>query len=138
MMCAEEFSHDFIHYDLSMKEIKRLTGIPVSGQDLAVVTRLAADRRIVQPSTPGKLLWFKSVNSLAIVDTHTFKDTEVNNFWTYSGSKCVSIFVTATNDLKRYAGIGMSPEGVETLHVYDIAGGTGFASASISKLFKSS
>lgn len=137
MICTEEYSHDLIHYDLSMKEIKRLPGTPVPNQFMAIVKNLLHDRRIIQPSIQGKILWPKSLHSLSVVDTHSFKDTEVNNFWTYSGKKCLSVFVTATNDLKRFAGIGMSPEEVETLHVYDIAGGTGFASASISKLFKS-
>jgi hypothetical protein len=137
MIVTEELSHDMIHYDMSMHEIKRIPGVEISESLLPSLKKIISDRRIVQPAANNKLLWLSSVHTLSIVDTHTFKPTEIKNFWTYSGQKCIGIFATATSDLKRFAGIGLSPEGVETLHVYDMAGGTGFASASISKLFKS-
>lgn len=136
VIACEEFTHNLIHYDISGREIKRLNGIPVPENMKPTLKKVIKDRRIVQPLAQGKLLWMNALSNLSVVDTKTFKATEVNNFWTYCGQKCASIFATATTDFKRFAGIGLSPEGTETLHVYDIAGGTGFASASINKLFK--
>lgn len=136
-MVTEEFTHDLVHFDMSMKQIKRLPGVEITDALMPHLKKLLTDRRMVQPASKTQILWLSSVHTLSIVDTHTFKPSEVKNFWTYSGQKCLAIFATATPDLKRFTGIGLSPEGVETLHVYDIAGGTGFASASISKLFKS-
>lgn len=136
MIATEEFTHNLIHYDMSAKEIKRLPGLPVPDNTLPTLKKILSDRKVVQPSVQNKILWMNSISNLSIVDVQTFKASEVNNFWTYCGQKCISIFVTASIDFKRFAGIGLSPEGVETLHVYDLAGGTGFASASINKLFK--
>lgn len=137
MIAAAEYSHDLIHFDMKASEIKRLEGAVVPENMILTVKKLLGDRKVVQPTNQGKMLWMKSLSNLSIVDIHSFKATEVNNFWTYCGQKCTSIFVTASSDFKRFAGIGLSPEGVETLHVYDVAGGTGFASASINKMFKS-
>lgn len=138
MLSTEEYTHSLIHYDMSAKEIKRLQGIQTPENLLPMLKKVVRDRKIVQPSNQGKILWMNSTSNLSIVDIQSFKATEVNNFWTYCGQKCISIFVTASIDFKRFAGIGLSPDGIETLHVYDLAGGTGFASASINKLFKSS
>lgn len=137
-MATEEFTHDLIHYDMNLKELKRLNGTPAEGVQLEAIKSCLPYRRVVQPSIGNwKLLWLNSASSLCEVDLKTFKTSEIVNFWTYKGKKSTAVFVTATSDFKRFTGIGLSPDGVQTLHVNDIAGGSGFSSASIDKLFKS-
>lgn len=134
---TEETSHDLVHFDLNLKQLKRLQGTAAAGPQLEIISKIANDRKVVQPTTSGKLLWINGVSSLCVIELDSYKTTPINNFWTYNSQKCISIFVTSTPDFKRFAGIGLSPDNVQTLHVYDLAGGTGFSSASIKQLFKS-
>lgn len=136
MFYNEESTHDLVHLDASRTEVKRLKGERPSPVMKSLIDSVVDSRRIVQVS--GKtLLWLSGVSTLKTVDTLTYAVKEIPNFWNYVNQKVVSLFVTATPDFKRFAGIGLTNDRVQTLHVNDLGGGTGFSSTSISKVFKS-
>lgn len=136
LMC-EYGTHDLVQFDMKMKELKRVKGLPYSEGHSEATRDMFANKRVIQPINGSKLLWLKGMSSLAIVELPKFEAKEIPNFWTYSGSKCLSLFVLANADFKRIAGVGITSDQQQTIHVYDIAGGTGFSSASTKKLFSS-
>jgi hypothetical protein len=136
-MC-EYNTHDLVQFDMKMKELKRIKGTPYTEGDTEATKNMFTNKRVIQPINSSKLLWLKGMSSLAIVELPQFEAKEIPNFWTYSGAKCSSLFVLANADFKRIAGVGITSDQQQTIHVYDIAGGTGFSSASTKKLFASS
>lgn len=126
---CEAGSHNLLLLGADMKEQRRLEGKGEHNQGRKRSPRLG------QPGG-GKLLWLNSWSDLSIVDLGKFEAKEVPNFWTYNDKKCEGVYVTGTGDFKRFAGIGLSSDGSETLHVHDAAGGTGFSSTSVEKLLK--
>lgn len=140
MIKIDSKTHTLSINDIYLKEVKQIAGKPISESLRGLLPKMK--RRVIsQPTTDtggvSKILWLDSGSSLQVVDMVSFKQSEIPSFWNYIETKCLGVFVTSTPDFKRFAGIGLSPNLLETLHVYDVAGGTGFASASISQLFKS-
>lgn len=129
---------DLVLLDQNLSEINKLSG--KSGKDFSFQSTGARGRypKIFQPQGQcSKYLWLSSPNSLSVVDLPKFEAKEIPNFWTYNGMKCAAEMVTATIDFKRFAGVGMTTENIQTIHIYDAAGGTGFSSINSTKLFKS-
>lgn len=143
MIKADPLKQDLSFSDVYLKEHNKISGKGTSQSFRSLLTNSTGLHRrcVSQPyfasGTASKILWLDSGSTLQTVDLATMKPTEIANFWNYIETKCLGLFVTCTSDFKRFAGIGLPPNGQQTLHVYDIAGGTGFSSASIGQLFQS-
>lgn len=140
---TDPLTQDIMVADLYLKEISKISGKGISQSFRTLLSTPAGlyRRSISQPSSATgsltKMLWLDSGSTLQTVDLATMKSSEIANFWNYIETKCLALFATCSSDFKRFAGIGLTPTGQQTLHVYDIAGGTGFSSASIGQLFQS-
>lgn len=133
-----EGSHSLVLFDKQLKELNKINGKVSSDLSLQVSSTGNRPPKVFQPQSQNtKFLWVSSQTSLSVVELPKFEAKEVPNFWTYNGVKCAAEMVTATSDFKRFAGIGMTAEKIQTLHIYDAAGGTGFSSTNTTKLFKS-
>ena len=131
-------SFDLVLLDQNLKEINKLSG--KAGKDFSLQTSGSRSTvpKVFQPQgQTSKYLWLNSPNNLSVVELPKFESKEIPNFWTYNGLKCTAEMVTATSDFKRFAGVGITAENTQTLHIYDAAGGTGFSSTNMTKLFKS-
>ncbi len=133
-----EGSFNLVLFDQKLTEINKISG--KTANDLSLQTSSTSNRnpKVFQPQGQNsKFLWLNSLTSLSVVELPKFEAKEIPNFWTYNGVKCAAEMVTATSDFKRFAGVGMTAEKIQTLHIYDAAGGTGFSSTNMTKLFKS-
>lgn len=137
--CTVESTFDLTHFDMNLEEIKSIKGNPTTTPEFEdKLKSVRSQRRVVQPTgIDKKILWLSSPSVLSVVEIATMKYTDVPNFWMFSGLPCLGLSVTCTPDFKRFAGLGMTAESLQTLHLYDIAGETGFSSASVKSLFQS-
>ena len=137
--CTLESSFDLKHFDMNLEEIKSIKGNPnTSPEFVEMLKSVRSQRRVVQPTgIDKKILWLSSPSILSVVEINTMKSTEIQNFWMFNGQPCLGLSVTCTPDFKRFAGLGITTDSLQTLHLYDIAGETGFSSASVKSLFQS-
>jgi hypothetical protein len=139
--CALD-NFDMVHYDMNMEEVKRVKGNPdhnISAFFSDIIKNRKVERRVTQPTgISKKMLWMNTPTTLSILDLESMKPSEVMKFWTFNSQHCLGMSVTCTPDFKRFAGLGLTSDGMQTLHLYDIAGQTGFSSASVKSLLTNS
>lgn len=105
---ADPLSHDLVKVNTDMKELGRIKGVPIPENLIENAPTFNKNRKTSFVDEDNQVLWFKGLNQISIVDTETFQETEIPNFFTFEQTWCFAMMAVADKDFKKVFGFGFN------------------------------
>ncbi len=103
---ADPFSNDLVQIDTEMKELARLKGVAIPDSLRESAADFNKNRKTCFSDDGNYVLWLKGLNQISIVDTDSFQEQEIPNFFTHDQSVCFALMAVGDSEMKKIMGFG--------------------------------